>query len=50
MEVISLSYATHEFYKIMATPESVFDDILREKNVALFATLMIADIIYYLRK
>ena len=50
MEAVSLYYAACELYDVMTTLESAFDDIPKEKTVALFDTLKIADIIHHLRK
>jgi len=48
MEAVSLYYASSDFYHAMVAIESVFHSLLKEANVYLFGTLMIADIVHFL--
>ena len=47
-EQVELKYANLEFFQVVTTIESIFDSMLNEKNVYLYGTLMIADMIHHL--
>ena len=50
IEAVGLFYPTHNLYDVITVLESVLKNILRDETVALFGTLMIADIVHYLSK
>ena len=47
-EQVELKYANLEFFQVVTTIESIFASMLNEKNVYLYGTLMIADMIHHL--